>query len=57
MDRPASNRLRRGRFSEPGRIYLLTSTTKDRRPIFADFGAARCLPPPKLKTPFALLPG
>lgn len=45
MDRPASNRLRRGRFSEPGRIYLLTSTTKDRRPIFADFSAARCLPP------------
>ncbi|WP_110993528.1 REP-associated tyrosine transposase [Pseudomonas sichuanensis] len=44
MDCPASHRLRRGRFSEPGRAYLLTTTTKDRFPYFADFQAARSLP-------------
>ena len=44
MDRPASNHLRRGRFSEPGRIYLLTTTTKDRYPFFADFRTARSIP-------------
>ncbi|QXH51177.1 transposase [Pseudomonas fakonensis] len=45
MESPASHRLRRGRVSEPGRAYLLTSTTKDRLPLFLDFQAARCLPP------------
>jgi len=44
MDRPASHCLRRGRCSEPGRVYLLTSTTRDRFPFFEDFQAARCLP-------------
>lgn len=33
--------LRRGRVSEPGRIYLITTVTHDRRPVFADFAAAR----------------
>ncbi|WP_276667545.1 REP-associated tyrosine transposase [Thalassolituus oleivorans] len=28
--------LRKGRFSEPGRIYLVTATTNDRTPIFSD---------------------
>ncbi|WP_422403663.1 REP-associated tyrosine transposase [Pseudomonas sp. GZD-209] len=45
MESPASHRLRRGRVSEPGRAYLLTSTTKDRLPLFRGFQAARCLPP------------
>ncbi|WP_295514666.1 transposase [uncultured Pseudomonas sp.] len=32
--------LRRGRVSLPGQLYLLTSTTMDRRPLFADFHLA-----------------
>ncbi|CAK9892463.1 MULTISPECIES: REP-associated tyrosine transposase [Pseudomonas] len=44
MDSPASHRPRRGRFSEPGRLYLLTSITRDRVPIFDNFHAARCIP-------------
>ena len=40
-----SHQLRRGRFSEPGRVYLLTSTTRNRTPFFEDFQSARCLPP------------
>ncbi|TDF80058.1 transposase [Pseudomonas sp. H9] len=44
MDSPASHRLRRGRFSEPGRLYLLTSVTRNRIPYFNDFQAARCIP-------------
>jgi len=35
--------LRKGRYSEPGRIYLVTSVTRNRCPIFADLSAARCL--------------
>jgi REP element-mobilizing transposase RayT len=31
-----SRALRRGRWSEPGRIYLVTTITRDRRPWFAD---------------------
>ncbi|NNJ18082.1 transposase [Pseudomonas putida CSV86] len=41
MDRPSSNRLRRGRVSEPGRLYVLTTATELRAPIFNDFGLAR----------------
>ncbi|MDH0305318.1 MULTISPECIES: transposase [unclassified Pseudomonas] len=41
MDSPRSRLLRRGRFSEPGRLYLLTTTTRDRKPLFADFNLAR----------------
>ncbi|AZL71777.1 REP-associated tyrosine transposase [Pseudomonas oryziphila] len=33
--------LRRGRFSEPGRIYLLTTITHQRKPLFMDFHNAR----------------
>lgn len=33
--------LRRGRFSEPGRIYLLTTITHHRDPLFMDFHNAR----------------
>ncbi len=39
--KPASHRLRRGRVSEPGRIYLVTTVTEARRPLFADLCAAR----------------
>ncbi|NWB30734.1 REP-associated tyrosine transposase [Pseudomonas gingeri] len=38
-----SHRLRTGRYSEPGRIYLLTAITLDREPVFEDFYLARQL--------------
>ena len=41
MDRPSSHRLRRGRFSEPGRFYLLTTTTRNRLALFDAFPLAR----------------
>lgn len=34
-------RLHIGRYSEPGRLYLLTSITQERRPIFNDFQLGR----------------
>ncbi|MDT3313944.1 transposase [Pseudomonas sp. rhizo66] len=40
-DFPASHRLRAGRYAEPNRIYLLTTNTLDREPIFADFVLGR----------------
>ncbi|EJM88685.1 MULTISPECIES: REP-associated tyrosine transposase [unclassified Pseudomonas] len=40
-DLPASNRLRIGRYTEPNRIYLLTTITRDREPIFKDFTLGR----------------
>ncbi|NES12115.1 REP-associated tyrosine transposase [Pseudomonas laurentiana] len=43
MDRPSSHRLRRGRVSEPGRLYLLTSVTEHRTPILTDWRLARLL--------------
>ncbi len=36
-----SHALRKGRFSEPGRPYLLTTATASRQPLFADLGIAR----------------
>jgi REP element-mobilizing transposase RayT len=38
---PASNRLRTGRYAEPNRIYLLTTNTLDREPIFTNFALGR----------------
>ncbi|GAB1619621.1 transposase [Pseudomonas kermanshahensis] len=39
---PAQSKLlRRGRFSEPGRLYLLTTITHQRIPLFHDFHLAR----------------
>lgn len=38
-----SNALRIGRFSEFGRIYLLTSNTRERNPVFSDFFLGRLL--------------
>lgn len=36
-----SSALRRGRYSEPGRIYLVTTVTRARERVFADFVLAR----------------
>jgi REP element-mobilizing transposase RayT len=38
---PKSYRLRTGRYSEPGRIYLLTAVTRERQPIFNDWRMGR----------------
>ena len=38
-----SRNLRKGRWSEKGRIYLITFTTKNRDPIFQDLWLARAL--------------
>ncbi|WP_372822639.1 transposase [Pseudomonas parafulva] len=43
MDRPHSSLLRRGRFSEPGRIYLLTTVTRSRQPFFQFLRPARAV--------------
>ncbi|MGR6652902.1 REP-associated tyrosine transposase [Pseudomonas mosselii] len=43
MDSPHSSQLRLGRFSEPGRLYLLTTETLNRTPYLADFRSARLL--------------
>ena len=41
MHYPASHRLRRGRCSEPGRLYLVTTVTHRRAPLFHSLTAAR----------------
>ena len=38
-----SRQLRKGRYSESGRIYLITSVTQDRRRAFDDFRVGRLL--------------
>ena len=38
-----SHRLRLGRVSEPGRVYLVTTTTWNRTPLFRDHGNARAV--------------
>ena len=38
---PHGRNLRKGRFSEPGRIYVITMVTRERRLVFADFSSAR----------------
>ncbi|WP_433766058.1 REP-associated tyrosine transposase [Pseudomonas putida] len=35
--------LRKGRYSEPGRIYLITTVTHNRQPVFSDWRSARLL--------------
>jgi REP element-mobilizing transposase RayT len=40
-DLPASHRLRIGRFSEPNRMYLITTKTHERTPIFNDVHLGR----------------
>ena len=39
--KPHSSRLRRARCSEPGRLYMLTTVTHQRRPLFLNFQFAR----------------
>ncbi|MEJ1354462.1 MAG: transposase [Candidatus Sedimenticola sp. (ex Thyasira tokunagai)] len=41
--KPHAGDLRNGRASEPGRIYLITTVTHGRAPIFKAFSAARSL--------------
>lgn len=41
--KPHGSNLRRGRHSEPERLYLLTTTLLQRRPLFSDFRLARLL--------------
>jgi REP element-mobilizing transposase RayT len=43
MLRRGYRHLRKGRFSETGRIYLLTTVTRYRRRVFRDFYAGRIL--------------
>lgn len=38
-----SKQARTGRYSEPGRIYLLTSVAQGRQPVFADWRLGRCV--------------
>lgn len=40
---PGQQALRKGRFSEAGRIYHVTTTTHLRRPVFTTMPPARCL--------------
>ncbi|NUT75458.1 transposase [Pseudomonas sp. C1C7] len=40
-DLPASHRLRMGRYAEPHRIYLLTTNTIGREPVFENFKLGR----------------
>jgi putative transposase len=39
-DKPGLCSLRKGRYSEPGRIYHVTTATHDRRPVFTDWPLA-----------------
>jgi len=41
--KPHAHRLRTGRYSQPGQIYMVTMITAERRRIFDDFAAARVL--------------
>ncbi len=40
---PHGRNLRTGRISEPGRIYLVTCVTDQRRPVFSDIQCGRLL--------------
>ena len=39
--KPHASALRRGRHSESGRIYLVTTVTLERKPVFRDLSSAR----------------
>ncbi|CAK15985.1 REP-associated tyrosine transposase [Pseudomonas entomophila] len=41
MHTPQGSQLRRGRYSEPGRLYVLTTVTHHRQPLFLDLHHAR----------------
>ena len=40
---PRAHNLRKGRYSEPSRLYLVTAVTRGRRPVFTDLQSARAL--------------
>ena len=40
---PHAADLRKGRFSQPGGVYLVTTVTRDRLPVFNCFSSARCV--------------
>jgi REP element-mobilizing transposase RayT len=40
---PHSKNLRKGRYCQPNQIYLITTVTQQREPVFHDFAAARIL--------------
>jgi REP element-mobilizing transposase RayT len=40
---PHAADLRNGRFSQPGGVYLVTTVTRDRLPVFKCFSSARCV--------------
>lgn len=40
--KPESNRLRKGRFSEPNRPYLATAVCTNRQPVFNSLWTGRC---------------
>lgn len=42
-DHPRSRELRMGRYSQPGQIYMVTSTLRDRRSVFGDWRIGRLL--------------
>lgn len=42
-DKPHAGALRRGRFSEPERLYLLTSVLHERQALFTDINVGRVL--------------
>ena len=41
--KPHGKNLRRGRFSQAGQVYAITIVTCARKPVFADFTAARAV--------------
>ncbi|WP_124405784.1 MULTISPECIES: transposase [unclassified Pseudomonas] len=43
LQRPNSHLLRRGRYSEAGRVYLVTAVVYQRYPVFAELSLARLL--------------
>lgn len=43
LNSPHSSQLRRGRYSETYRTYLITSVTHNRQPVFADWKLGRLL--------------
>ena len=42
-NKPHAGNLRAGRYSEQGRIYLITAVTQNRTPLFHDVQKARCV--------------
>ena len=43
QEKPGTLALRRGRVSQAGQIYLITTGTAGREPLFEDFWQARCV--------------